>query len=319
MSDNPFKDDHHSGQDDPFADPSITHALTTQASHDGGATLHDPEPYSTSKSGSKPGGSQGYSSVSDSVDAVLDGEREAELRRREEELKRREEELSQRQEEMRLHGGGKPPNFPPFYPFMYHDIDVEIPEASRKVVRYIFWAWIGTLLTMVWNAVSCFLILVSHATGVTTGGSDFGVSFVYIFTISISSFFLWYRPAYNAFMKERSLYYYFYFVFNGFHIAFSYYMLVGIPGSGSAGLINTISMLSDGKVLAGIFGLIDSIFWAAGGTGNLWLYKLVHRHYREEGHTFADAKGDAFQTVVTSSAGRNVMGGYAQSSAGNQV
>lgn len=39
------------------------------------------------------------------------------------------------------------------------------------------------------------------------------------------SFLLWYRPAYNAYMKELSVFYYMYFLFAGFHLAFSAYMV----------------------------------------------------------------------------------------------
>jgi hypothetical protein len=94
----------------------------------------------------------------------------------------------------------------------------------------------------------------------------------------------------------------FYFVFNGFHIAFSYYMALGIPGSGSAGAINSISMLTAGKVLAGVFGLVDAVAWGALATGSLWLYKQVHVHYRVQGHTFEAAKGEALRTVVSGGA-----------------
>ena len=46
--------------------------------------------------------------------------------------------------------------------------------------------------------------------------------------------------------------YYLYFAFAGVHVAFSTYMAIGIPSSGSAGLINTITMLSQGHIVAGV-------------------------------------------------------------------
>ena len=90
-------------------------------------------------------------------------------------------------------------------------------------------------------------------------------------------------------------------------------MCVGIPGSGSAGVINTISMLSDGKIVAGVFGLVATVAWGIGGTASLWLYQQVHQHYRVQGHTFAEAKGDALSHVVRSDVGRNAVAGYAHS------
>lgn len=70
-------------------------------------------------------------------------------------------------------------------------------------------------------------------------------------------------------------------------------MAIGIPGAGSVGLINTISLLSAGKVLAGVFGLVDSILWLGQVGLGVFLYKQVHAHYLRQGHTFEQAKGQA--------------------------
>ena len=54
-----------------------------------------------------------------------------------------------------------------------------------------------------------------------------------------------FSPVYNGFAREHSLFYYMYFVFCGFHIAFSVYVFLGIPSTGSAGLLNTIQSFTD--------------------------------------------------------------------------
>ena len=229
MSANPFDEDHHAT--DPFSDPVIASALATSALQPDALVDSDEDDYgkpalSKSSSSANPyriGGSRAIpvptedplnqqngsalGSHGNLGDANLT-DRERELRRREQELLERERRLQQEQENIRLAGASiRPPNFPPLYPFMYHDIDVEIPQESRKTVRFLFYTWLAVVASLLWNAVACFLILVSHATGVTTGGADFGAAFVYCFTITAGSFFLWYRPIYNAYMKERSLYY----------------------------------------------------------------------------------------------------------------
>ena len=101
-----------------------------------------------------------------------------------------------------------------------------------------------------------------------------------------------------------------YFIFAGFHLAFSTYMAVGIPckskfqpffpilalgrilspafactgwfkartdaiATGSAGLINTIAMFSQGHILAGVFGILSSIGWILQAAGGGLLYKKV--------------------------------------------
>ncbi|RKP05440.1 scamp family-domain-containing protein, partial [Thamnocephalis sphaerospora] len=292
---NPFDDDDLIVHDaDPFADPSIATALQSTSVEMESSTLlssgtgskSTPTPHLGSTPSVPP--STGNGAANSTLNA-----REAELRRREEELAERERRLREEAEAIRTAPGVlRAPNFPPFYPMYYLDIDVEIPEMERPLMRNMFRSWLGTLVILLWNAVACFLILVSHATGVNTGATDFGVAFMYCISITAASFYLWYRPIYNGYMKERSMYYYIFFIFNGFHIGFQYYMTIGIPGSGSAGIINTISMLSDGRVVAGVFGVIASGLWAAGGTFSLYLYRHVHHHYRVQGHTFADAKGD---------------------------
>lgn len=47
------------------------------------------------------------------------------------------------------------------------------------------------------------------------------------------------------------------------------------PATGSAGLINTISMLSQGHIAAGVLGVITSVGWAFQTFAGGWLYKTV--------------------------------------------
>ncbi|RKP27112.1 scamp family-domain-containing protein [Syncephalis pseudoplumigaleata] len=304
-SQNPFDDeDLVVHEHDPFADPSIAIALQTPTG----------ELPASSPLLMTPKGDTFTSPPARSVQSGVLDSREAELQRREQELAEREQRLRDEAEAIRNAPGVlRAPNFPFFYPLFYLDINVEIPESERHIVRLLFRSWLATIGTLLWNAIACFLILVSHATGVTTGASDFGVALMYCFTITAASFFLWYRPIYNAYMKERSMYYYFYFIFNGFHIGFQYYMTIGIPASGSAGIINSISMMSDGKVVAAIFGIIAAALWGLGGTFSLYLYRKVHYHYRVQGHTFAEAKGDALQTMASGHFGS----GYGRANAAN--
>jgi hypothetical protein len=194
----PFADNLITETDDnPFADPAIDSALhSTDPVDDDSRTLlknaYDPPPPTSRSSTHTP-------LPTDDV-----SRREAELMRREAALLARETHLRDTLSNPALH---KPPNFPPFYPFMFHDIDIEIPEDCREIVRRLYTSWLALLGVLGWNAISAFLIMVSHAPDVITGNTDFGTALVYCFTITAASFFLWYRPVYNAFMKENSLYY----------------------------------------------------------------------------------------------------------------
>ncbi|KAG0306596.1 hypothetical protein BGZ98_002067 [Dissophora globulifera] len=221
----------------------------------------------------------------------------AELRRREEELAAREHDIRAAQAEAdRIRTQGKN-NFPKFYPLIYMSIPAEIPKAHQSTVRFLYNIWLALLGTLGLNFLACMLMLIS---GIPNGAADMGVALGYCFTITAASFLLWYRPVYNAFMKEMSMYYYFYFIFNGFHILFAFYMALGFPSTGSAGLINMIQVFNGHHIFTGILCVFSTALWFVQGCGCLFFYRKVHQHYHQQGHTFDQAKAQ-----VTSSAVRN--------------
>ncbi|KAF8328890.1 scamp family-domain-containing protein [Cantharellus anzutake] len=121
--------------------------------------------------------------------------------------------------------------------------------------------------------VACIFILIA---GSSDGGKDLGASIGYIPIIGLASFFLWYMPIYKGYMKEQALFYYIYFFFCGWHLLFSIYMIIGIPSTGSAGIIQTISMLSRKHIVAGVLGIVASVGWTLQGVGNLICYRQAH-------------------------------------------
>ena len=93
------------------------------------------------------------------------------------------------------------------FPLIYHDINAEIPEATRPVVLRLFQLWLVLAATLIINMVACIFIL---ASGSSDGGKDLGASIgcvikymdvrardsricSYIFIIGPLSFLLWYR------------------------------------------------------------------------------------------------------------------------------
>ncbi|KAJ2357627.1 hypothetical protein GGF43_001343 [Coemansia sp. RSA 2618] len=241
--------------------------------------------------------------------------REAELQRREQELAARERELRTREANVQALASGVRPalNFPPLYPIMYHAIDVEVPIGDRRTVRTLFYMWLALEAMLVLNSVSCLIVLVSNASDVSNAGASFGSSFVYLFTITAGSFFLWYRPVYNAYMKDSSLFFYLFFVFNGFHILFDAYMAVGVPGAGSAGIIVMLQCLSSGKKAAAAFCGISFALWVLHFAASLFMYIKVRRHYRLRSHTFSEAKQQAYLGFAQSGAGQAAAGAYIRS------
>jgi len=208
------------------------------------------------------------------------------LEQRERDLAQREAELATRQQQLETRGKH---NWPPFYPLIYHDIDVEIPQEHRPVITRLYQLWLVLAATLILNMIACIFILVA---GSSDGGKDLGASIGYIPFIGLTSFLLWYRPIYNGYMKEQALYYYIYFFFCGWHLLFSVYMILGIPSTGSAGIIQSVSMFSRHHIVAGIFGILASIGWTVQGVGNLIYYRMIWSHHNSQGHSLDKAKGE---------------------------
>ncbi|KAE8259506.1 hypothetical protein A4X13_0g972 [Tilletia indica] len=264
----------HTLDANPFADPAIQGAL-----------------HSSSRAYEPAGSANPYGQQDDDDDVVSKAtgnsaqnvNKMEELARRERELEQRERDLNARAAHIQRHGRN---NFPPFYPMLYHDIDAEIPPDSRPLVATVFKLWLLLVLSLIVNLVATVFLLVQSA---PDGGKDMISGIVYLPVITAASFMLWYRPMYNAYMKESSVFYYMYFV-GGFHIAYSAYMVLGIPATGSAGLINTIQSFQGGRLIAAILGTIATVGFAVQGLGNLWFYRITWNHNHEQGHTFAQAK-----------------------------
>jgi len=209
-----------------------------------------------------------------------------ELAQRERDLERRETELAQKADHIKKHGRN---NFPPFYPLIYHSISDEIPEASRPLVTRLFQLWLVLGATLLFNMVAG---IVTFAVGAKDSGSGLGSSIGYFIFITPLSFLLWYRPIYNGYMKEQAMYYYIYFFFCGWHLLFSIYMILGIPSTGSAGIIQTIRIFSSGHWVAGIFCIIATVGWTIQGAGNGWYYHQIWQHHNAAGHTVDKAKAE---------------------------
>ncbi|TPX36503.1 hypothetical protein SmJEL517_g01331 [Synchytrium microbalum] len=240
------------------------------------------------------------------------------LRAKEEALRRKEADLLARERELKSAaqavGERYRKNFPPCWPMMYHNIDAEIPLEAKPIVRWLYVSWLALPFLLILNSISCLAILVSHPTGVTTGGTDFGVSITYCFVIFFASFWLWYRPVYNAFLKNSSMYYNIYFTFGGLHLLFSYYMVIGISGSGSAGIINAIAVFSDQKYVAFAFCGVNALFWLLSSITLSVLYKRVHYQYRQGGLSLENAQNEAIQSVASSKVTRSAVTSYMMSS-----
>ncbi|KAG2020232.1 hypothetical protein CC2G_005597 [Coprinopsis cinerea AmutBmut pab1-1] len=213
-----------------------------------------------------------------------DAARLEEIRRREQDLERREAELNNRAEHIRRHGRN---NFPPFFPLIFHSIPDEIPEVSRPLITRLFQLWMVFIGTLALNMAACIVLLVG---GGSNAGAGLGASIGYLLFMPIASFLLWYRPIYNGYMKNQSLYFYIYFFFGGFHLLYSIYMIIGIPGTGSAGLISMIESWGKPAIVSGVFCTLATVGWILQGAGLTFYYLQIWREHNAAGHSLDKAK-----------------------------
>ena len=196
--------------------------------------------------------------------------------------------------------GPRPPNWPRCRPWIYHSIADEIEVPLQRTVRALYYSWYLVAACCLVNSIACLLLLTTNASA--QAGSDFGWSILYLALLPPLSFLLWYRPAYNAFMKDSSLYFYIFFIFNGFHLAFVIYMLVGFPGTGCSGFINVLSLFSGGHKGEGVVGIVALLMWAADLAIGFTLFFRVRLHSRRRGHSFQEARNQAINRAATSDA-----------------
>ncbi|WVW85317.1 hypothetical protein I302_107355 [Kwoniella bestiolae CBS 10118] len=250
---------------DPFADSSQHATLDTDPFSD---PVKDPFSQPNESSVSFGGGGQSTNAYGD----YGNSSRADELSRREAELARREQELSRREQENAIHRN----NWPPFYPIVHYDPNIIEDHTKRQTITLIGYQWYALAATLILNMLGCIFLLLA---GASEGGADLASSISYVVVIGLASFILWFRPIYLGYCrtegKTMAVFFYIYFLFGGFHLLYSIYMLVGIPSTGSAGLINTIGMFTQGHILAAVFGTISTVGWAFQVLGGGFLYKRV--------------------------------------------
>ncbi|KAJ2666497.1 hypothetical protein IW148_000985 [Coemansia sp. RSA 1199] len=120
-------------------------------------------------------------------------------------------------------------------------------------------------------------------------------------------------------MKDLSTFFYLFFVFNGFHILFDANMAVGMPGTGSAGIIVMLQCISSSKKAATAFCGISFALWVLHFVVLLFKYIKVRHHYWLHSHKFSEAKQQAYLGYAQSSAGQAAAGVYIRSNTGTFV
>ncbi|KAF5306016.1 hypothetical protein FQR65_LT07509 [Abscondita terminalis] len=218
----------------------------------------------------------------------------AELQRRQEELERKEEELARREEEMRQSTYNvRRNNWPPlpeqccFQPCFYQDIQVDIPLEFQKIVRYLYYLWFFHGVVLLLNVLGGIIII------------DFtviGLGILYVFLFTPFSYLCWFRPAYKAFRSDSSFNFMVFFFIFFFQFVITVIQAIGIPSSGTIGIITALSKFkgesSAGNIIVAIIELLIAIGFCSAAAVDLFLISKIHRMYRSTGASFAKAQAE---------------------------
>ncbi|KAJ3117300.1 Secretory carrier-associated membrane protein 5 [Phlyctochytrium bullatum] len=218
--------------------------------------------------------------------------REAEIERREAELRHREARLAEKESNLSDYN---PPNWPPCRPLVYHDIQNDIPEGGRWLVKRLYMGFYLSSVAYLMNFVAAFALLVVKA---ESAGGTFGLALV-IFLVGI--------PVSSGVKHDRSISFFLFFFNYGFHLAVSALLSVGIPGWGGAGVIYTLAQIGSNPG-AGILCAIASGLLIFEVVYGVWQMKAVSGYYRSKGLTAEQAKQQAISGVASSNIGREFAG-----------
>ncbi|XP_051527777.1 secretory carrier-associated membrane protein 3 [Myxocyprinus asiaticus] len=313
-------DDHN-----PFQDPSVTQ----HSSNTGYATLDlynpfdnntavPPPPYEATSPAAPPPtqtpsnrttptdpknyGSNGTQSA---VNATT-----ADLLRKQEELERKAKELERRERELNAHALGSGasrqnnwpplPSFCPVGPCFYQDIDLEISQSFQRTVTTMYYYWMFTACTLLFNLISSLAMFCVDTTG---SGVGLGLAILWTILFTPCSFICWYRPVYKAFRSDSSFNFFaFFFIFFA-QVVIYVIMTIGIPGWGFSGWIVSLAALKVSKAVAVIM-ILNSVLFTGQTAMGVVLLKKVHSMYRKTGASFEKAQAEFATGVLSNQAVR---------------
>ncbi|MCJ8749750.1 hypothetical protein PDJAM_G00179870 [Pangasius djambal] len=272
----------------PFQDPSVTqHSSSTDY-----PTLDLYNPFDNRASGQS------------AVNATT-----ADLLRKQEELERKARELERRERELdsqsRSTGSTSQKNWPPLPSFcpvgpcFYHDINVEISQGFQRIVTFMYYYWMCSACTLVFNFISCLAMFCVD----TASGVGFGLAILWLLLFTPCSFVCWYRPVYRAFRSDSSFNFFVFFFIFFVQVVVYILMTIGIPGWGFSGWIVGLAALKTNTAV-GVIMLLNALVFTAQAAMGVVLLKKVHSLYRQTGASFQKAQAEFATGVLSNEAVR---------------
>ncbi|KAJ3609588.1 hypothetical protein NHX12_024108 [Muraenolepis orangiensis] len=311
----------------PFQDP----AVTQHSSNTGYATLDlynpfdnktgpPPPPYEatsptpasvpaqTPPSHTTPTEPRNYGSYTSQQQAAVNATT-AELLRKQEELEKRASQLEKRERELESHGLGPGasrqnnwpplPSFCPVGPCFYQDISLDISQSFQRTVTIMYYFWMFSTGTLLFNLVSSLARFIVDP----TGGVGLGLAILWTILFTPCSFVCWYRPLYKAFRSDSSFNFFaFFFIFFA-QVMVCVIMTIGVPGWGFSGWIVSLAALKT-SVPVGVIMMINAILFTAQTTMGFFMLKKVHTMYRQTDASFQKAQAEFATGVMANQAVR---------------
>ena len=242
-----------------------------------------------------------FNSTPSPVGVAGGSKKEKDLDRREAELNRREAELRRLETELRSNpaSGGRKKNWPMFCSCVHHDINAEVPDEMRSVVRGAYYAYLGLVLALFWNLMGTVVALVVKSDKL----SAFLWGALYFVGGIPGAWFLWYGRIYRASIKDSAFGYGLFFLFfSTAHLIFTGWSAIGPPilndWSHTGFWVAVQNVRPENNGLAIVY-YIGGALWSIEFLWSFWVLKRVYAAFRGKGHTAADVKRDAARSAAS--------------------
>jgi len=299
MDSNPFS----TGAKDPFEDPSVVEASSTNYAPDDyfalqnpyvedaespPVTIHAPEPRGAPHQNSRNGLS------------------EQEMTQREEQLFKREAALIERERNPDDH---VVKNWPAkCCAITYHDIPADIPQRFQIMIRKFYSILLWTWLCLVFNWVVIMTVIFGGRIGSSakisvSEGALWSSLYVVLGVPGAWSF--WYRPIYYSCKTSAGNKWICFFFMFGLHTLFTIVMAIGPAHVSGCGLFLFLKLVSDKNRIASLMAIVATGMWILNAFVSVILIKQAHSMWKSDGHLHRLKKDVA--TGVVNAAVENQM------------
>ncbi|KNC52551.1 secretory carrier-associated membrane protein 3 [Thecamonas trahens ATCC 50062] len=169
------------------------------------------------------------------------------------------------------------------------------------MVRMTYIGWYILVLCYVMNWISLIAVMISNFDGAGNTAMSFGLACIMMIIGIPISFAGWYRPLYNgARTGKSSLFVWFFFAFS-VHILLCCFWALGIPSTGSAGLIIALTAYGKDDPTSGTLCLFTGFAWGICAVWSLLRIYRAHQYYLSRSMSASSAKHEVATAAARAS------------------